>query len=187
MGRPKKPIQRRKNGIYFVQLHVAGRRVVRSLETRDPIKAAPRAEQAIRELQEAETGPRWTADTPVLVPAGDHPIDEHTPAIETTWSEVAQSQEEIKTLAWIDLIREADNVRKRKEGKPYGSSWHRNIGIAIRGVPFTLQEASPQTIRAWIKELQDAGLSGLTINNKCSLLSEEEADRMVGCNWGVSL
>ena len=36
------------------------------------------------------------------------------------------------------------------------------------------------TIRAWIKELQDAGLSGLTINNKCSLLSEEEADRMVG-------
>lgn len=93
------------------------------------------------------------------------------PAIETTWSEVAQSQEEIKTLAWIDLIREADNVRKRKEGKPYGSSWHRNIGIAIRGVPFTLQEASPQTIRAWIKELQDAGLSGLTINNKCSLLS----------------
>ena len=35
MGRPKKPIQRRSDGVYCVQLHLDGKRVMHSLETKD--------------------------------------------------------------------------------------------------------------------------------------------------------
>ena len=66
MGRPQKVIQQKKNGIYFVQLHLNGRRVTRSLETRDTVKATARAAQAIRELQEEadrQGQTKWAADT----------------------------------------------------------------------------------------------------------------------------
>ena len=53
MGRPKKPIQRRSNGVYCVQLHLAGRRVMRSLGTRDIEIAHRRAAQAMAELEAA--------------------------------------------------------------------------------------------------------------------------------------
>ena len=53
MGRPKKPIQRRSNGVYCVQLHLDGRRVMRSLETRDIEVAHRRAGQAMAELEAA--------------------------------------------------------------------------------------------------------------------------------------
>ena len=45
MGRPKKPIQKRSNGVYCVQLYLDGRRVMRSLETRDIEVAYRRAGQ----------------------------------------------------------------------------------------------------------------------------------------------
>ena len=51
MGRPKKPIQRRSNGVYCVQLHLDGRRVMRSLQTRDIEVAHLRAGQAMAELE----------------------------------------------------------------------------------------------------------------------------------------
>lgn len=54
MGRPKKPIQRRANGIYVVQLWVAGKRVVRSLQTRDLVTAHKRAAQAMAEIEQNE-------------------------------------------------------------------------------------------------------------------------------------
>ena len=54
MGRPKKPIQRRSNGVYCVQLHLDGKRVMRSLQTRDIIEVAYlRAGQAMEELEAA--------------------------------------------------------------------------------------------------------------------------------------
>ena len=53
MGRPKKPIQRRSNGVYCVQLHLGGRRVMRSLQTRDIEVAYLRAGQAMAELEAA--------------------------------------------------------------------------------------------------------------------------------------
>ena len=54
-------IQRLSNGIYIVQTWLSGKRHVKSLETRDPERAAARAGQAIRELQkEASSGfNRW--------------------------------------------------------------------------------------------------------------------------------
>ena len=69
MGRPKKPLQRRPNGIWCVQLWIDGKRVVKSLETRDPVQAANRAQQAIRELQAAAERKthKWEADTPVTL------------------------------------------------------------------------------------------------------------------------
>ena len=54
MGRPKKPIQKRSNGVYCVQLHLDGRRVMRSLQTRDIEVAHRRAGQAMAELEAAQ-------------------------------------------------------------------------------------------------------------------------------------
>ena len=72
---------------------------------------------------------------------------------------------------WNDLIREVERIRTRKNLSPFSASWHRNVGIAIKQCPFELAEATPQAIREWIDQMQDSGLSGLTINSKCSLLS----------------
>ena len=90
---------------------------------------------------------------------------------ETTWGQLAQSDDQIKQLSWRDLVREAERVIKRKTGKPFSDSWHRNVGIAIKQCPFDIQEVSTQKIRTWINQMQAQGLSGLTINSKCSLLS----------------
>ena len=64
-----------------------------------------------------------------------------------------------------------ERIRKRKNQSPLSASWHRNVGIALKHCPFELAEATPQAIREWIDQMQDSGLSGLTINSKCSLLS----------------
>ena len=72
---------------------------------------------------------------------------------------------------WNDLIREVERIRIRKNLSPFSASWHRNVGIAIKQCPFELAEATPQAIREWIDQMQDSGLTGLTINSKCSLLS----------------
>ena len=179
MGRPRKPIQRRKNGIYVIQLHLEGRRVVKSLETRDPVKAAARAQQAIAELEaEASTRgqSRWAADTIVTewdipdLPGGGNDYANAKPR-EVRWSEIATNEDEIKRTDWRDLVKEAESVIKRKTGKPFSDSWHRNVNIAIRQCPFSVQEAAPATIRSWIRQMEDEGLSGLTVNSKCSLLS----------------
>ena len=53
MGRPRKPIQQRSNGVYCVQLHLGGKRVMRSLGTRDIEVAHRRAAQAMAELEAA--------------------------------------------------------------------------------------------------------------------------------------
>ena len=74
-------------------------------------------------------------------------------------------------VVWNDLIREVERIRRRKNGSPLSASWHRNVGIALRHCPFELAEATPEAIREWINQMQDSGLSGLTINSKCSLLS----------------
>ena len=74
-------------------------------------------------------------------------------------------------VVWNDLIREVERIRRRKNQSPLSASWHRNVGIALKHCPFELAEATPEAIREWIDQMQDSGLSGLTINSKCSLLS----------------
>ena len=73
-------------------------------------------------------------------------------------------------VVWNDLIREVERIRRRKNKSPLSASWHRNVGIALERCPFELAEATPEAIREWIDQMQDSGLSGLTINSKCSLL-----------------
>ena len=74
-------------------------------------------------------------------------------------------------VVWNDLISEVERILKRKKPSPSSASWHRNEGIAIKQCPFELSEATPEAIREWIDQMQDSGLSGLTINSKCLLLS----------------
>ncbi|WP_041426706.1 hypothetical protein [Synechococcus sp. CC9311] len=156
MGRPKKPLQRRPNGIWCVQLWIDGKRRVKSLETRDPVKAAARAQQAMQELEaEAATArgeSRWRADTAVTewdIPTLPDGRNDYAQAVakQKTWGKVAANDDLIKQTDWLELVREAEGVLKRKHKKTYSASWHRNVGIAIKQCPFTLQEASPTTIR----------------------------------------
>ena len=194
MGRPKKPIQRRSNGVYCVQLHLGGRRVMRSLQTRDIEVAHRRAAQAMAELeaqhkakQQGATRWREAKEFAKLLEMADV-VDIQTAAEQYTgkWDqdvvtgkyldkntqELAQALSKRQVpVVWNDLIREVERIRKRKNLSPLSASWHRNVGIAIKQCPFELAEATPEAIREWIDQMQDSGLTGLTINSKCSLLS----------------
>ena len=66
-------------------------------------------------------------------------------------------------VVWNDLIREVERIRRRKNQSPLSASWHRNVGIALKQCPFELAEATPEAIREWIDQMQDSGLSGLTL------------------------
>ena len=194
MGRPRKPIQKRSNGVYCVQLHLGGKRVTRSLGTRDVEEAHRLAAQAMAELEEAhmakqEGATRWrdAKEFSSLLELSDV-LDPQT-AAELYTGKRAQDDvsgafldENTEALAqallsrqvpasWNDLIREVERIRRRKNLSPFSASWHRNVGIAIKQCPFELAEATPAAIREWIDQMQDSGLTGRTINSKCSLLS----------------
>ena len=194
MGRPRKPIQRRSNGVYCVQLHLGGKRVMRSLGTRDIEVAHRRAAQAMAELeaahkakQEGETRWRDAEEFSRLLELSEV-LDPQTAAEQYTGKRgqddvsgafldkntEALAQALLKRevpATWNDLIREVERIRTRKNLSPLSASWHRNVGIAIKQCPFELAEATPEAIREWIDQMQDSGLTGLTINSKCSLLS----------------
>ena len=159
MGRPKKPIQRRSNGVYCVQLHLGGRRVMRSLQTRDIEVALLRAGQAMAELEAAHKAQqqgvtRWreTREFVNLLELADA-VDIQTAAENYTgkWEQddvtgdyldpntQALAQALINRqvpVVWNDLIREVERIRKRKNLSPLSASWHRNVGIAIKQCPF---------------------------------------------------
>ena len=194
MGRPRKPIQKRSNGVYCVQLHLGGKRVTRSLGTRDIEVAHRRAAQAMAELeaahkakQEGETRWRDAKEFSRLLELSEA-LDPETTAEQYTGKRAQDDvsgaflDENTDALAqalfkrevpatWNDLIREVERIRTRKNLSPFSASWHRNVGIAIKQCPFELAEATPQAIREWSDQMQDSGLSGLTINSKCLLLS----------------
>lgn len=188
MGRPQKVIQQKKNGIYFVQLHLNGRRVTRSLETRDTVKATARAAQAIRELQEEadrQGQSKWAADTPgiewdVPVEMLDHTLPgprvktKRPPITKATQHEVVPSQilepEHLKDLDWRDLVKEAVRVRQRKTGEDYSEGWYVSARQAINRVPFTLQQATPEAIRDWMVSMEREGLGPRSIQLHCTTL-----------------
>ena len=58
-------------------------------------------------------------------------------------------------ITWNDLIREVERIRQWKKLKPLSSSWHRNVGIAIKQCPFELVNTTPDAIREWIDQMQD--------------------------------
>ena len=170
MGRPKKPIQRRSNGVYCVQLHLGGRRVMRSLQTRDIEVAHRRAGQAMAELEAAHKAKqqgvsRWreAKEFVKLLEIADL-VDIQTAAENYTgkWEQDAitgeyldKNTEELAQallnrqvpVVWNDLIREVERIRKRNNLSPLSASWHRNVGIAIKQCPFEMAEATPEAIR----------------------------------------
>jgi integrase len=167
---------------------------MRSLETKDIEVAYRRAGQAMAELEAAhkakqQGATRWreASEFASLLEFSDV-VDIHTAAEEYTGKpyqdEVTGDYFDPNTQAlaqalfqrqvpviWNDLIREVERIRKRKNLSPLSASWHRNVGIAIKQCPFELAEATPEAIREWIDQMQDSGLTGQTINSKCSLLS----------------
>ena len=187
MARPHKPIQRRSNGNYYVRLNANGRRLTKSLETKDPQVAAKRASQALEELEREAAGPqqpRWKADlvgiegdVPVQLldyvvgnpPFKREPLD-HSQVRErqVVASEIGEPGDLIGTT-WRDLVNEAIAVRKRKKGgADYSPAWYDNIRIALDKIPFQFEEATPKAIRAWVNSMQKEGLSGRTIEINCS-------------------
>ena len=179
MGRPQKVIQQKKNGIYFVQLHIDGRRVTKSLETKDQLKATQRASQAIRELQaeaERQGQSKWLADEPVTVwdiPTKADGSNDYENAVskQLEWSEVATNEDEIRSLTWNDLVKEAVRVRQQKEGKDYSEGWYVSARQAITRAPFTPLEATPELIRKWILSMEEEGLGARSRQLHCTTLS----------------
>ncbi len=177
MARPKRTIQRKASGIYQVVLWIDGKRMAKSLETRDQVQATKRAAQAVAELQQAATlggQSRWAADTRgtewniPTKPDGSNDYENAT-AKAITWGEIANN-DQIKRLDWRDLMREAVTVKKRKTGEDFSDGWYNNQRFAIQRVPFSLSEASPVTIRLWMQGMAAEGLSPRSIEINCATL-----------------
>jgi len=73
-------------------------------------------------------------------------------------------------LTWDDLVANAETVRKRKTGKGYTESWHRNIKVTIERLTFKPTEATPVVIRKWMDREEKAGMSSTTMKNRLSAL-----------------
>ena len=176
MARPHKPIQRRSNGNYFVRLVIDGKRLTRSLETKDPRVAAKRAAQALEELEMEAAGPqqpRWRGDEVGIewdIPSkadGSNDYENAKPR-EIQASQIA-NPEDLRGIRWRDLVAEAVAVRKRKKnGQDYSDAWYENVRIALDKIPFEFEEATPQAIRSWVLSMQKEGLGGRTIEINCS-------------------
>ena len=186
MPRPYQPIKRIKSNsqVWYVQIRdTAGKRHSLSLETTDRETAMRRYGHAIQMLQarvraqeSAQKPSKWDGfmageewQIPTL-PDGSNDYANARP-VQSTWGEVAPSEEQIKRLDWNDLIREAEDRRKQREGKPYKPAWHEACGIAIRDCPFGPTQATPENIRLWIKAMQERGYAPKTIQLRCSSLS----------------
>ena len=173
MARPYKPLKQRPNGVWFVQLKSReGRRLTRSLETTDPLKAAARAQQAIEELRaqdQVSQSSRWRADDPAIV--WDEQADGSFKERHTTASEILEP-DQLRETNWFDLVREAEAKWKRKNGAGYSSSWHINIQKAIKACPYESPlKLTPKQLHVWVKQMQDQGLAPKTIQGRCALLS----------------
>ena len=158
--------------MYCVQLHLGGRRVMRSLQTRDIEVAHRRAAQAMAELeaqhkakQQGATRWREAKEFAKLLEMADV-VDIQTAAEQYTgkWDqdvvtgeyldkntqELAQALSKRQVpVVWNDLIREVERIRKRKNLSPLSASWHRNVGIA-----------SSSVLSNWLKPLQKPSGSG---------------------------
>ena len=141
MGRPKKPIQRRSCGVYCVQLHLDGKHVMRSLQTRDIEVAYPRADKAMEELEAAHKAKqqgvtRWRdskqfthlldladfVDIPTAAEGftGQQERDEATgDYLDKNIQALAQTLYERKVpVSWSDLMSEVERIRRRKNLSP---------------------------------------------------------------------
>lgn len=129
--------------MYFVRLRGAdGKRLTKSLETKNPVVAAKRAHQALEDLQSVADGPaqqRWRADEPGVewtIPSKPDGTNDYVNAVAKpiTASDVLEPQQ-LNGTEWRDLVNEAVAVRKRKKGdvttrlvgiRMFGLTWLRS-------------------------------------------------------------
>ena len=165
--------------MYFVRLRGAdGKRLTKSLETKNPVLAAKRAHQALEDLQSVADGPaqkRWRADQPGIewtIPSKPDGTNDYVNAAAKpiTASEVLEPQQ-LKGTEWRDLVNEAVAVRRRKKGDAdYSPGWYTNVRTAMDKVPFQFEEATPKAIRTWMHSMQAEGLGGRSIEMVCGCL-----------------
>lgn len=179
MPRPKKPLKQRASGVWFVQITGPnGQRLTKSLETKDSMQAAARAAQALEELNVQAFGPpqqKWRADTPgtewdiPTLPDGSNDYA-NAKARAITASEVLEP-EQLRGMTWLDLAREAEQRKRRREGTPYSDGWHKDLQQSIKSCPFNPEEITPQLIRDWIMQLEGKDLAGKTIELRVGRLA----------------
>lgn len=154
MPRPRKPLKQRASGVWFVQITGPdGQRLTKSLETKDSMQAAARAAQALEELNHQAFGPtqqKRRADTPATV--WDEQPDGTWKERQPTASELLEP-EQLRGFNWLDLAREAEQRKRRREGTPYSDGWHKDLQHSIKSCPFSPDEITPQLIRDWIVQL----------------------------------
>lgn len=152
--------------------------MTKSLETKDQVKATTRAAQAIKQLQqeaERQGQSKWYADEPGIewtIPSNPDGSNDYANAVaKPIVAADVLEPDQIKQIDWKDLIREADKERKRDTGKAYSPAWHDQAGLAVKRVPFTLQEATPEKIRKWMDQMTKEGLSAKTLQINCGVLA----------------
>ena len=112
MGRPRKPIQKRSNGVYCVQLHLGGKRVTRSLGTRDIEVAHRRAAQAMAELEAAHKAKQEG---------------------ETRWRDAKEFSRLLELSEALDPETTAEQYTgKRAQDDVLGHSWIRTPRLSLR-------------------------------------------------------
>ena len=177
MARPQKPLQKKKNGVWFCQVRVGKKRYTESLGTKDEQKALTLCGPVLKRLQEQ-------ADEDLVAKATRFFPDD--PRIEHRIRSLInpESLPENKKIKWIDLVREHERVFKRKNPNREGLSpgWHEQMRITLREVPFTYEQTSRKRIRDWVAAMEkmvwtsgpkqgSRRLSARSIEIRCTYLS----------------
>ena len=84
--------------------------------------------------------------------------------------ELAEHIAGVAPVTWEMLRANAVTVRKRKHGKDYSPSWHRNIETLLKTVDFLPTGLTPQRIRRWMDEQEREGMDSVTLKNRLSAL-----------------
>ena len=156
MARPQKPLQQKKNGIWFVQVRFGKKRLTESLGTKDEQKALTLCGPVIKRLQ-AQLDEDLVAAHTRHFP--DDPLIEHR-----IRSLIApESLPENKKIKWTDLVREHERVFRRKNPNKEGLSpgWHEQMRIAIQEI-LHLRKTSPT----------HPGLGG-SMEKRCGSMAQE--------------
>ena len=151
MARPPKFLQRKKSGVYFVQVRAGKHRLTESLGTKDEQKALTLVGPVVKRLQE-QLDERDVRKTLACFPGLSDPKIEHR--IRSLMA--PGSLPENRKIKWVDLVREHERVFRRKNPNKKGlsSGWHEQMRIAIEQIPFTYEQTSRQRIRDWVAQME---------------------------------
>ncbi|QNI58937.1 phage integrase family protein [Synechococcus sp. BIOS-U3-1] len=184
-------------GLYYVEVYDGPRRRSLSLKTDSYELACQRYKEGLRELlNKIRREHQATRKTPAWLPEQlddlrqeyqqNHELDAQELAAsftgkrgykETTGElkdakteELAELIAGVNAITWEELRVRAEAVRKHKTGSGYSISWHKNIDQILQRVPFTPEQATVRSIRAWMDQQASKGVTSVTLKNWCSAL-----------------